>query len=160
FPVSWNATGAAKYKVEWAKQVASGSTYVTSSWAAWLNPTTAKSATFGASNHPVAPALGTTYMLRVSAIDAYGNVTAAKSVRAVVPYDDRSSGPVWTGTWTLRSDGNAFRATERLATKNTSRMKFTTTGRQFVVVGTRATSTGRFLVYIDGKLKATVDTHD
>ena len=154
FSVSWGpVTGTpARYDVQYARQGGAAGT--------WLSATTARSGLFGNANRPTAVPAGSVWSISARARDAYGNLTAyGAATPAAVPFDDRWSGLHWSSGWRLTSLSNAFQGTLHQATTAGASVSATVTGRQFFLVGQKCATCGALRVYVDGVLKATVDTH-
>lgn len=161
FPVRWGAASGVRYTIDYARRVLSAGTWVLTPWSRWRTLTTTTSGTFGASGLPIHVTPGTSYYLRVTAYDAYGSHGPAVVARAVVPYDQSASWLGYTGTW-HSGTGLAGRWLGTLRTTSTRGASLTstpTTTNLIQVVGDRCPACGQMQVYLDGVLRATVDTH-
>jgi hypothetical protein len=160
FPVGWGAPGGTRYTVDWARRVLSNGTWVTSPWARWRTLTSTTSGTFGAGNVPVAVAQGTSYWFRVVAYDAYGSHGPAVTARAVVPYDVTATRQAWSGPWGTSSGvtGRWLGTLRSTSTRGASMTVARTTTNALQLVGDRCPTCGQVQVWLDGTLRATVDT--
>jgi hypothetical protein len=73
---------------------------------------------------------------------------------------EESNGKVsYSGSWSGHGAANASSARVKLSSAKGNTATLTATGRNFAWVATKATSRGSAQVYVDGKLKTTINTH-
>ena len=118
----------------------------------WFTATTAKAANFSSS-------AGTVWQFRARAKDNYGRYGAWSAFRTTTyPVDDR--GFTASGTWTTSTSSaywlNTYRQTSAL---NAYLYRGSTYASKITIVGTKAPTTGKFRVYIDGVDKGIIDTY-
>jgi hypothetical protein len=146
--VSWTGSdtgsGIARYQIQ---RRVDGGTWTTMS----SNVPGAYFSTAGSTGH--------TYQYRVRGIDRVGNVSAwvTGPTRTVASVSDASSAISYSGTWTKLTSTSAYGGTLRRASSSTARATVTRTAMSFAVIARKAPGAGRFRVYADGALKATVD---
>ncbi|MDQ1701705.1 MAG: hypothetical protein QOF57_957, partial [Frankiaceae bacterium] len=93
-PLAWTSLSAAPIPVSWGAGDPAGTHYRLSygtglaptTWRTWLGDTTTRSALFGS-----ATTAGSTYSIRVSAIDAFGHATAPTQRAVIIPQDDTTA---------------------------------------------------------------------
>ncbi len=89
------------------------------------------------------------WFVAVRAADAVGNWSPWRTIRVVVPVDDRayafSSGTI------RRSSSVYYRGTVTMTSRTSSRLRTTFTGRDFYLIGTAGPGYGRLRVTIDTK---------
>jgi hypothetical protein len=157
FTVSWGGTGSVKYDVQYGVRAKVGTSWVVQ-WKPWLTGTTAHSAVFGAGNSPLALYKGQTYHFQVKAYDSLGNpsLTAGRSTQ--VPLDDTYFGIGYGGSWARGYSSTRWGGSTRYSGTAGSYATTRSDTSSFTVVGDRCAACGQFRVYVDGALKATVDT--
>jgi hypothetical protein len=154
FGVTWGAPGVpTAYVIQYARKVKnSTNVWVWGPWTAWktTSGTTLTAAFPGAA--------GNSYLFRSRAIYS-GGVTTGWSPNAftVVPYDDRS-GVVSTG-WTRRAAAGHYLSTETDTTLSGRTMTFSTSMHVLTIIGAKCATCGKFRVYVDNVLVATVDSY-
>lgn len=118
----------------------------------WFTATAAKAANFSSS-------AGTVWQFRARAKDNYGRYGAWSTFKTTTfPVDDR--GFTTSGTWTSGASTAYWAGTYRRATAlNAYLYRGSTYASKISIVGTKATSTGKFRVYIDGVDKGIVDSY-
>lgn len=128
--------------------------WVNGPWQAWKTVSgTTHSAVFTGSP-------GNTYLFRVNAGYAGGATTGfSNAVTAVVPYDDRASLASFSGEWSKTSSTGHFLGTITSTKAANKTLTVKTAARAFTLVGDKCSACGKFKVYIDGNLVATVDSH-
>jgi len=156
FVVTWGAPDAPlNYTVQYAiRSRNSAGAWVTGGWQSWkfVGPTT-HSATFTGT-------AGTTYLFRSLATYGDGSTTGySAAATAVVPLDERSTSAVFSAGWTRRSASGRYLGTVTDTTLAGKTMSIKTAAHAFFLVGDKCTTCGKFYVYVDGKLVATVDSH-
>jgi hypothetical protein len=104
--------------------------------------------------------LGHAYRVRVRA-NADELVGAWKYSATFTPtLLEESNGKVaYSGKWSAHSTANASGQKVKLSSLKGNTATLTATGRNFAWVATKATSRGSAQVYVDGNLKATINTH-
>lgn len=152
FVVRWGGSRAVKWDVAYR-------TGPSTTWKPWKTKTTGTAAWFGTNSSPVKIAPGATYWFRVIAHDSLGNQTLPVTGYTSVPFDDRSSSIAYSGTWTSVSVSDRWMKTARKSSAAGARASMTTTTSLFRIVGDRCATCGKLKVYVDGVLKATVDTY-
>lgn len=101
---------------------------------------------------------GTTYYLRARIRDSFGNATAwSSAASAPVPYDDRSA--AGSSGWTEVGATGRFEGSLRTAHQAGAALQWRTYGSQFSVITDRCATCGQLRIYVDGSLRATVDTY-
>jgi hypothetical protein len=153
FPVSW--TGAATaYQVTYGEKTraANGTWSAQPVYKSWYASTALTSSTFTGSP-------GHSYYFQVRGLDGFGNATAPSAAKqANVPLNDNYSGMAYSAGWTTGSSPTRYLTTLRSHTLANASMTFKTETSSFTVVGDKCASCGQVKVYVDGVLKATVDT--
>jgi hypothetical protein len=153
FPVSWNGA-TAKFEVVYGERerVAADTWYPPAVTRVWYMSTSLKTSTFtGAQGH--------TYYFKVTGVDEFGNVTAESGIKSAnVPLNDTYYGLAYSAGWTTPSSATRWMGTLRSHTAAGASMTFTVETASFTVVGDRCAACGQVRVYVDGVLKATVDT--
>jgi Tol biopolymer transport system component len=153
FPVAW--TGAAgQYQVSYGEKTrASNGTWSAQPvYKTWSLAPAATSATFTGSP-------GHSYYFQARGLDGFGNTTAPSAARqANVPLNDNYAGMAYSAGWTTGSSPTRYLTTLRSHTVKNASMTFKTETSSFTVVGDKCASCGQVQVWIDGVLKATVDT--
>jgi hypothetical protein len=153
FPVSW-AGAAASFQVLYGERTraANGTWSAQPVYKTWYASTALTSATFTGSP-------GHSYYFQVRGIDGFGNSTAPSSAKqANVPLNDNYSGMAYSAGWTTGSSPTRYLTTLRSHTAANATMTFKTETSSFTLVGDKCVSCGQVKVYVDGVLKATVDT--
>jgi Tol biopolymer transport system component len=153
FPVSWNG-GTAKFQVLYGERerVAANTWDPPAVTRVWYMSTPLKTSTFtGAQGH--------TYYFKVTGIDEFGNITAESGIRSAnLPFNDTYYGLAYSAGWTTPSSSTRWMGTLRSHTAAGASMTFTVEAASFTVVGDRCAACGQVRVYVDGVLRATVDT--
>ncbi|MGQ0464472.1 MAG: hypothetical protein ACT4QG_04025 [Sporichthyaceae bacterium] len=156
-----------KFTASWGKPLPSGQTYEVQVGKRSLDPTTTKwsavqwDALYAgtATSKVVSASAGTTYYLRARVRDAAGNVTSWSSTAvAPVPYDDRSfrTGGTWSN---LTGQSGRFAGTVRTGKSAGASLSLTQDASAFALIVDKCSTCGTVKIYVDGKLKATVDTY-
>jgi hypothetical protein len=142
-PVRWSSPNGAgtHYSVTWASAAAPHT------WHTWLANTTATSASFGASGRPVR-LTGGTYVVRVSAVDAFGHATVAATATTVVPRDDSLA--TYSRGWTRGHAATDWLGSDRRTTIPRASFTVHFTGSHAKIIGLMCQSCGKFHVYVDG----------
>ena len=144
FTVSWSASGAATFDVQYADG-ASGS------WVPWLTGTAFTSQAFSGT-------AGHTYFFRARAADGVGGVGAFSApVRTSVPVDEASMS--YSSGWKKASQSGAYLGSTHYATAKGKTAFYTFTGTAVVLLVTKAKARGKADIYIDGKRVKTIDTY-
>jgi hypothetical protein len=159
FRVSWGTATAegTTWSVDWA--VSKPPSYSLSDYQHWTT-TALPSAVFGAGNVPAAATLGDTFYFRVSVTDTFGNtngLAGQTTGRTVVPFDQNVA--QYTRGWTTEARTGRWLGSIAGTTTAGAQALVALTGNVYYVIGERCTTCGRLRVYVDGVLKATVDTH-
>ncbi len=145
-PVSWGAGDAAgaSYLVEW------GTGAAPTSWHILRRHTTSTSAVFGSG----ASTRGSTYSIRVRALDAFGNATATTTRTLLIPQDDTTAtfGRSWSRTSSTNYWGHSERVTRTAGAAVTKRF----TGRKVQVLGDTCATCGSVKVYVDSHYRGTI----
>ncbi|HEU0130593.1 MAG TPA: hypothetical protein VFQ85_06340 [Mycobacteriales bacterium] len=153
FPVKW-AGATPAFQVNYGEKTRSSTgTWSTSPvYKTWFASTAAKTATFtGAQGH--------TYWFQARGFDGYGNATAYSTARnANVPLNENYSGMAYSAGWVSASSSSRWLGTVRSIKTAGASMTFKTETSSFTVIGDRCNACGQLRVYVDGVLKATVDT--
>jgi hypothetical protein len=155
FTVAWTGN-ATSYQVDVGKKIRNATTGVWSTLPAYstlLASTSDTSTTFnGAQGH--------TYYFRARGQDAYGNVTAyAARSNASVPLNETWSGLSYGTGWGSVASTSRYLDTYKYATGANRTVTAKTDTQRFTVIGDRCAACGAFKVYVDGVLKATIDTY-
>jgi hypothetical protein len=156
FLVSWGAPGLpVNYTVQYAIRTRnSAGAWVTGAWQSWqfAGPTTHSASFTGVA--------GTTYQFRALA-NYQGGATSGYSaaVTSVVPLDERSTSAVFSAGWTRRAAAGRYLSTMTDTSLAAKTMSIRTAAHAFYLVGDKCTGCGKFSVYVDGKLVATIDSH-
>lgn len=158
FPVSWSGLRSVRWEVEYGTKVRSGSSWVVS-WKPWTTTTTPKGYSFGINNGVVTVVKGQTYHFRVRTFDSLGNPSLFAQRATAVPQDNLSGYMSYTGTWAKRSLGGRWYGWVHQSGTGGAAVSHRADTSQFSVVGDRCATCGQFRVYVDGVLKATVDTY-
>lgn len=141
------------YDVELGSRTLSNGTY--SSQPVWSNLAVGTRAL----SQVVNAKAGTDYYLRARVRDSYGNIShwSAEGI-APVPYDDRAFAS--TGTWAaLTGQPSRYQATLRTSATAGAKLSIAASGTSLSVVGERCSGCGQLKIYLDGVLKATVDSY-
>jgi beta-lactam-binding protein with PASTA domain/Ca2+-binding RTX toxin-like protein len=151
FRVSWSATdnvGVARYELQ--RSTNNGST--------WSN-VTLSTALQTAETYLLTP--GTTYIYRVRAIDAAGNVGAYATGTAFTPRvtQENAAAVTYAGTWTTETITSASGGAQRFASAAGATATYTFTGRAIAWAAVRANNRGRAEVFIDGVSQGVVDLY-
>ena len=152
FPVSWTGS-AVSYQVLYGERShPSAGVWGSPVYKTWIAATAAKSATFsGAQGH--------TYYFQVRGFDVFGNPTAYSSVKSAnVPLNENSAAFTYSSGWSGVSATNRYLGTYRYATTAGRYLSGRADTSSFTVIGDKCAVCGQFRVYVDGVLKATVDT--
>jgi hypothetical protein len=152
FPVSWSGA-APLYGVRAGER-----THASDGWSAapvytsWYASTALTSSTFtGAQGH--------TYYFAVRALDEFGNATAySGAAAATVPFNETYPAIAYTSGWSTGSAPSRWMSTLRWHTAPGAALTYKVDTAAFTVVGDRCWGCGLVRVYVDGVLKATVDT--
>lgn len=145
--ISWsgadNLSGIARYEV--ARQVDGG---------AWSSPWIVSSPSYTATLSP-----GHDFRYRIRPIDNAGNTGAWRygSTFRLKRYADDAAKVDYIGTWKKDTDGPWFGGTAMKSKGAGAKARFTVTGRSFAWIGSFGPSRGRASIYVNGKLKGTVD---
>jgi hypothetical protein len=124
---------------------------------ATVNGTTVRTVAAGAlSVATVLPAGATAADVEVSAVDCAGN-RATRGVQASPTVVAESAGQV-VGAWTTLTDARYLGGAAASAAGAGASMKWTFTGSQVVLFGSRQPTSGAVAVYLDDRLVSTVDT--
>jgi hypothetical protein len=102
---------------------------------------------------------GRTYRFRVRATDKEGNVSAyayGPTIKAN-RYSQESTKVLYVGSWTKTTSSKVLGHTVRHTSSNTKSATFVFTGRDVGWIATRATTSGKAQLLIDGVLVTTVD---
>jgi Tol biopolymer transport system component len=153
------ASGKVPVKTSWLGCDADNSlTYIVQRWKAskWTTQSTSPSTTLTQSL-----AYATKYRYRVRARDGNDDQSPYANGRYFEPrLTQQTSGSVnYSGTWKSSSSSNYLGGSTRLATAANASARYTFTGASIAWVGAVGPTRGAAQVYIDGVLKATVDTH-
>lgn len=157
-PVTWKATGLApgatvSYSVQYRTvTVNSAGSRVYSAPVNWVTGTLKTSKTYTG-------APGRVVQFRVQATDSTGRVGAWSAYRTTTfPIDDRAL--TRTGTWLSKTSSSYYLGTYRAASTKGAALSRTANRTSAVsVIGSRSPSGGKVQVYVDGRLRATVDTY-
>jgi hypothetical protein len=152
----------ASFNVAWSSAsthfaVSVGERHKTTTWGGvtytTLNAdTTAKSLPFaGAQSH--------SYLFKVQAIDAFGNLSSAGTTWADVPMDDNTSGMAYSSGWAKVGSSSRWLSTYHYVSSASKTLSLKRETRRFQVIGDKCAGCGKFRVYVDGVLKATVDSY-
>jgi hypothetical protein len=155
FTVKWGAPGVPLgYVVEYARRVKTSAGWVTGPYNAWKTVSgTTHSAVFTGTP-------GNTYLFHAKAAYAGGATSGFSApVTAVVPYDDRAGTVSFSGGWATSAASGRFLGTLTTTSAANKTMTVATAARVFTVVGDKCSACGKFKVYIDGNLVATVDSN-
>jgi hypothetical protein len=145
------ATATASFPVTWTGSGPAYSVAVDAS--TWVASTTATTKTYPGVQ-------GRTYHVKVRGLDGHGNATAYSTVRtAHVPVDDRSSAVTYSAGWSSVSSAARYAGGYRVTTTPGASVSGSFETSRFTLIGDRCASCGRLSVYVDGVLKATVDTY-
>lgn len=158
FTVSWGGSNAVTFDVEYTTKVKVGSNWVLGAWKPWLTNTPLKSKVFGASNLPVALAKGQTYHFRLRSYDMWLNPSPYVSKYTVVPLDDAYYAFAYAGTWGKGGATGRWASNVHYSSSPGASLTAKSETSQFTVIGDKCAACGQIRVYIDGVLKATVDT--
>jgi hypothetical protein len=131
---------------------------VLGAWVPWQLGTTAVSAPFGVGNAPVAVAPGYTYHFQVRGYDALGNPSLPISTNVVEPLDDSSYHLAYSKGWGAGAAANRWYGGVHYTTTAGASVSVSAETERFTLVGERCPTCGGLRVYVDGVLKATVDT--
>lgn len=151
-----------RFTASWGPALPAGMTYEvqvgtrSKSAAGWGGPAY-RALYSGRATKAVVPAVaGQTYHLRVRVRD--GGAANAWSTPAVapVPYDDRAM--TASGTWAKVSQAGRFGGTLRTSGKKGASLTLSQDGSSFALVADRCPTCGQLKVFVDGVLRATVDT--
>lgn len=76
-----------------------------------------------------------------------------------MPTDDKSTSLTYNGTWGAGVSTAAYGGSYHSTKTANAAVATTVYTDQVSVIGTKSTTTGKFAIYVDGSLKATVDTY-
>ena len=104
---------------------------------------------------------GTSYRVRVKAIDVAGNASAWKTSRAFTLNTRQESSSLlsYSNGWQRRSGSSFFGGYVKAATAAGAKVQFTFTGRKVAWVSTQAPTRGIANVYVDGVRVARIDLY-
>jgi hypothetical protein len=103
---------------------------------------------------------GHTYQESITAIDAVGNRSAARTISFAGASITQQTAATTTGTWTTASSTAFSGGSAKYASVAGASASFTaSSARAIGIVVTRATTRGSFKVYVDGVLKTTVSSY-
>jgi Tol biopolymer transport system component len=113
----------------------------------------------GATSKVVPATAGTTYYLRSRVRDAGGHVTPwSSTAMAPVPYDDRALSA--KGAWTpLTGQRGRLAGTLRQSSTAGAVLSLRQYGSSFSLIADKCPTCGKVKIFVDGALKATVDTY-
>ena len=152
FRISWSATdnaggsGVARYELQ--RSTNGGSTWTNVSLSTALQT---------AETYLLTP--NTTYIYRVRAIDAAGNVGAYATGAAFTPRvtQDNAAAVTYAGTWSTETVTSASGGSQRFSSTAGATSTYTFTGRSIAWVAVRANNRGRAEVFIDGVSAGIID---
>jgi hypothetical protein len=151
FPVSWTGSAAA-YQVLSGERPHTSSGWGSPAYHTWIASTAGKSASY-------AGAQGHTYYFQVRGLDVYGNPTAYTGAKSAnVPLNENSAAFAYSSGWSGAGAANRYLGTYRYATAAGKYFSGRADTLSFTVLGDKCAVCGQFKVYVDGVLKATVDT--
>ena len=158
------AAGGPGFTARWGAALPAGQVYdvqlgvrVRSAAGTWSAPAWQAWRTTPAGSGVVSAVAGRTYHLRARVRDAAGNVTPwSATAVAPVPFDDRAL--TAAGTWSALTAPGRYRGTLRAASAAGAKLSFTVEAAGLSLVADRCATCGKVRVYVDGVLKATVDT--
>jgi hypothetical protein len=102
---------------------------------------------------------GHTYYVEVRGHDAYGNPTALSLVKtANVPVNDNWAGFTYSTGWTGVTSATRYGGQYKSATTASRTVSTKVDTSSFTIIGDKCAVCGQFKVYVDGVLKATIDT--
>ncbi|HEU0130856.1 MAG TPA: S8 family serine peptidase [Mycobacteriales bacterium] len=159
FRVAWGGSRAARWDVSYATKTKVGTSWVISKWTPWLTGTTLSTAAFGTSGKPLTPQPGYTYHFQVKAYDQFGNPSLPVVRSASEPLDDYSYHLGYSSGWARGPASGRWLSTLHWTTTRGATMTVSSETERFTLVGDRCNTCGGLRVYIDGVLKATVDTY-
>lgn len=155
FPVKWTGTSS-PYRLDSGEKVRNTTTNVWSTapvFTTRMPSTELKSTT-------VTGAQGHSYYFRVRGSDGLGNATEWSATKAAdVPMDDRWGGLSYGASWVAHASSSRYLGTYKTTTSATQVSSAKTYTSKFTVIGDRCATCGKFRVYVDGVLKATVDSY-
>lgn len=161
FRVSWTGSYGVRYEIDWMTKVkASNGTWTNGTWRRWTTTTGGASFVFGMNNKPVAVVKGQTYWFRIRSFDVVNNPSPLYTKATVVPQDNLSTSFSYSSrtAWSRRALGARwFGWVDQSGTRGASVTHRADTS-QFTVIGDRCSTCGQFQVWVDGALKATVDS--
>jgi Tol biopolymer transport system component len=102
---------------------------------------------------------GHSYSFQVEALDSFGNLSAPGTAWADVPMDDSTSGMAYSAGWTKVASSSRWLSTYHWTTAASKTLSLKRETNRFQVIGDKCSTCGRFRVYVDGVLKATVDSY-
>jgi YVTN family beta-propeller protein len=142
------------YDVQIGSRVFNTTTHTWSASPVWKALLTGTTHTYQA----IKASAGTTYYLRARVRDSFGNATTwSSSASAPVPYDDRSA--AGSTSWTEIGATGRFEGSLRTARQAGAALQWQTYGSQFDIITDRCATCGQVRIYVDGALRATVDTY-
>jgi hypothetical protein len=118
----------------------------------WLRGTKAASAAYTGKG-------GTAVRFVVRPVDAWSGTVTATSASTYVPVDDQAVASRFAGRWTRVQETGALSGKLRSATAAGATFTLTKAGGSVAVIGDRCRACGKFTVYVDNVLTATVDTY-
>lgn len=159
FRVSWTGSYGVRYEIDWMTKVKrSDGVWVDGTWRRWTTTTGPAGFAFGQNSKPTAIVKGQTYWFRLRSFDVLNNPSPMYYRATVAPQDNLSTSFSYAGSWSKRAlGGRWFGWVHQSGTRGASVTHRAETS-QFTVVGDRCTTCGQFQVWVDGALKATVDT--
>jgi hypothetical protein len=101
---------------------------------------------------------GVTYLATVRAQDRAGNLSSARSARLSVPLSPAAFR--YSTGWVSRPDANAAGGRYRVASSKGRTATIKVTATRIVVYGLRSRGGGTALVYVDGRLRATLNFYN
>ena len=152
-PVTWKSSSAGvTFDVDRLSRYQTAAT--SNTWKRYRNGTTATSAT-------IPSGAGSSELFRVRTVSPNGNRSAWSTVsRSVSPYDENAKYFVsYSSGWTAANRSNRWGPQIRYTNTAGASVSFKTRGYRYSVVGDRCGGCGKAQVYVDGVLKATIDTY-
>jgi hypothetical protein len=126
----------------------------------WLTGATSTTDVFGLGAVPTTVPYGIVYYVRAQATDSYGNKTLSSTNRGIVPQDETGGQTQYGKTgWVTESRAGRWGGTIHGTTTKGAAVLTRMTGTGYSVIGEKCTSCGQLRIYVDGVLKATVDSY-
>lgn len=153
FPASWDSLRATSYDVEWGGwwQDASGA-WVARQWEPVVDGaarTIRRETEFGQDDRPLGLVSGSTYQLRVRAVDPQGNATGWVTTSSAVPYDDSSRYVTRSAGWQgMSALANRFEGTLSVAPSAGGTLELRRPAAGFTVVGDLCKGCGDVAIYV------------